>query len=1842
MSKRLLGMFFAAILMAMGMSAYALEKVNGAYQIGTAEDFSAFAELVNGGQRNVNAVLTADIDLGATTVQIGIGGDYNGVFNGAGHTITVNLPDRTDGEGPALFRGVGTSGIVQNLKVQGTITTGTYKHTAAIANFSGGIIRNCFADVVITSSFADDKDASIGGLVGQLNRPAIIDNCLSKIKIIGSTTHRCGGLAAWVDAHHVSLTNNLVLNDPETNINYSDGKSAGLARVGDNPLKVVELDTYNADSYNNRPWAANGNNYVTNNWGVDNPVATVVTTEDLTSGKICFQLNSDQSQIRWVQNIGDAYPVPTIFGKGKGQVYASVATNCQGVAEGDVTFSNTPSNATVTKHTYDKYGVCTTCGKFNFNGFDFDDPNRFDPETKSLLLASTEDLYMAESWNRFQNGFRLNLKMVNDITCSTPAGQFIFNTNDWSEGNFDGGGHALTIEMTEMGDYASLFPQRHYGTVENLIMHGKIETSGKNWGSISASGYESAVRNVFSDIDFVSSRADDNSGGGFIGVINVGKNIENCVYAGTITLPGIDGGARCARVGGFAGWASNKTTFRNCAVLGTFIGAGDQTLDDNNENSGNIARNYGNVVTENVYVLNPITGKSVTDQDKYTKIEDPEGIASGELAYFLNGKENGVERFFQKIGEDPKPLPIKKEGALVYCDASQFRCDGLPLGAVYQNTPTSAGEPVIPPHNYVDGFCSVCGKMQEDFVPVVDGWCEAGTPGQLKWLSVYALEHTDVCIRLTDDIDYTEYPDGIIGTDSKRYSGTFDGQGHTVITNIKTDVAGGTGLFGSVVDATIKNLVLEGTIESSQKWIGGIAGITRGDKTLIENVLVKSTVRFTGSGDSTAGGLCGDMEGAFTVNNCAFVGSFDIPNGTNVGGFVSWTGSGKFNNCYVAPVEVSGESYKDFIHGGAGSCNNCYAANNAEVKEQLTNGELCYLLNGKQFRNTAWYQLIGEDEYPNFDSSHGAVLKIDEEYYSLAEQNVSDVVEALQSYYTDLYEESIAYTGVIENFDGKIEDLENVTTVPQLEDALDSILAAEALIEASTQVYIQYQTKCEEVISYLKEHKDLSGPDRVELEAYLDDRYPEIMEEHNLPDSLVQKETVRVEDWLTLVVKNGVTEPGKDMTPYFVNADFHDGVKNGWTSSMNKYPNDHRTVTINEKPYYGCEAWNTKFDIHQTVKGLKPGYYLVGVQGAFRPGNDRYSYNYAAQVYANNNTNYLQSVIEDYVSVGNANDGENVYLSQFGGGDTTYDWPIYEDGFSTSGEEGLKGYVLHGPSGVAVAGYAGRCQNYVIAKTVGDSLTIGLCNPGTNYGQDWTGFTSFSVVYAGEGDEAETYVDKALESMVARANTILENYRSKDVLDVMKEEGQYPNYPVAIKEALQAAVAAADAAQGTEAKMKVVETLSQLFKDFYEGRQVYLALLKSVSTIEAIEDCNLPLVEKDQNGEWVEKDEYVFDDNLYDVVEMLADAYARGSYSIEEAKNAAAANIPELSDIVPLQDEDGYYLISNPKQFVAYRAIFLEVDHSVKAKLVNDIDMTGIGMQPFGNNTVDDEDEGINFSGVLDGQGHALENVYIKFLGGRGCALFFEMANATVKNLKLTGEYYGARQRMGGLTRYTSGAATIENCEFAVELHNSISGDATSGGIMGCSRGGGNVVVNNCIVNCTFIGENAHSFGGVCGWRDGGLTLNNVLILNQYKTAEEPTSYPSDILARNGCTANNVYYAESTLAPGVNARGTKATDAQLASGEICYKLNGENQGENAVWYQTLGEDATPVLDKTHQLVVYDEVLGYHNEILDPDFIEDITPSLPDTKGAIYNLAGQRVNKVQKGIYIMNGKKVLFR
>lgn len=49
---------------------------------------------------------------------------------------------------------------------------------------------------------------------------------------------------------------------------------------------------------------------------------------------------------------------------------------------------------------------------------------------------------------------------------------------------------------------------------------------------------------------------------------------------------------------------------------------------------------------------------------------------------------------------------------------------------------------------------------------------------------------------------------------------------------------------------------------------------------------------------------------------------------------------------------------------------------------------------------------------------------------------------------------------------------------------------------------------------------------------------------------------------------------------------------------------------------------------------------------------------------------------------------------------------------------------------------------------------------------------------------------------------------------------------------------------------------------------------------------------------------------------------------------------------------------------------------------------------------------------------------------------------------------------------------------------------------------------------------------------------------------------------------------------------TAVTSNQVTDGELCYLLNGK-QSDDVVFFQTLGEDSHPVLDKTHKVVYFD-------------------------------------------------------
>ena len=241
--------------------------------------------------------------------------------------------------------------------------------------------------------------------------------------------------------------------------------------------------------------------------------------------------------------------------------------------------------------------------------------------------------------------------------------------------------------------------------------------------------------------------------------------------------------------------------------------------------------------------------------------------------------------------------------------------------------------------------------------------------------------------KLTDNIDYSAYPQGFIGTSSSKFAGTFDGQEHTVTIALVGD-AKIRGLFAYINGATIRNLVVDGSITSGYNNIGGLGGQVDGSCT-VENVVVNTSISYTpGSDDASIGGFFPYVynDQTLTIRNCAFYGSVNAGTATGNAGLVAWN-SGTINatNCLVAPkaLETGSNGFDDYARYHAPSTSNCYRGETDDAR--FASGELCYLLNNG---GTNWYQTLGTDDiypYPfgTLTVGRGQWLSDDYLYYNI-------------------------------------------------------------------------------------------------------------------------------------------------------------------------------------------------------------------------------------------------------------------------------------------------------------------------------------------------------------------------------------------------------------------------------------------------------------------------------------------------------------------------------------------------------------------------------------------------------------------------------------------------------------------------------------------------------------------------------------------------------------------------------------------------------------------------------------------------------------------------------------------
>ncbi len=243
-------------------------------------------------------------------------------------------------------------------------------------------------------------------------------------------------------------------------------------------------------------------------------------------------------------------------------------------------------------------------------------------------------------------------------------------------------------------------------------------------------------------------------------------------------------------------------------------------------------------------------------------------------------------------------------------------------------------------HNFVNGICTKCGAYEPAVDSNSDGTYEIGNAGQLFWFAekVNADNFSIMSVVLTADIDLENRLWTPIGHYSEHNSrpnrswrGTLDGQNH-VIKNLNVHVTDGSeaGLFSRGFLATLRNFgVINATvINDSPQSVR--AGVLAGefDQCTVSNVFSAGNLVVITS-NKQKGGIAGECNQSPLINCYT---TYDILTDTNVR---------SATNCFYLGNEANAASAGTFM-----------------TAEQMASGEMAYKL------GEAYGQTIGTDALP--------------------------------------------------------------------------------------------------------------------------------------------------------------------------------------------------------------------------------------------------------------------------------------------------------------------------------------------------------------------------------------------------------------------------------------------------------------------------------------------------------------------------------------------------------------------------------------------------------------------------------------------------------------------------------------------------------------------------------------------------------------------------------------------------------------------------------------------------------------------------------------------------------------
>ena len=571
--------------------------------------------------------------------------------------------------------------------------------------------------------------------------------------------------------------------------------------------------------------------------------------------------------------------------------------------------------------------------------------------TADILLNDISDW---ENWNESTEG----------LNRWTPIG------SSWDNftGTLDGDGHSVSgIYINSEADNQGLVGVLGSGgALQNLGVKASYIKGGNAVGSVCGRN-DGTVTNCYNAGNVKGSYT-----GGVCGW-NMG-DMTNCYNTGNVTgnVTGND------YVGGLCG--ENFATVTNCYNTGsvegdyTVGGLCGQNYDGtvtNCYNTGNVTgndayvgglcgQNYATVT--NCYYLTGTAAGGIGYGSGDATEKNADQFQSGEVAWLLQG-EQAEQVWGQTIGTDDYPV-LGGEKVLQNGDgyANELKQDG----DFYLIS--NADELRLFASMVNGGQTSINGKLTADILlNNTEGWENWGSNAPANsWTP--------------------------IGSGSQPFTGTLDGDGHSVsgiYINSEADYQGLVGYLGS--GGALQNLGVKASYIKGGNAVGSLCGLNYGTLTNCYNIgSVESTGAEAGGvcGTSTSGnvsncyntgsvtgykrvgGVCGGNSG--TVTNCYNTGSVE---GNEIVGGVCGRNSSTVTNCYNSGSVEGNYSVGGVCGNSFGNVTNCYYLNTcgaagvgtSKTADEFASGEVAWLLQNGQTEQV-WGQTIGREDYPVLDA----------------------------------------------------------------------------------------------------------------------------------------------------------------------------------------------------------------------------------------------------------------------------------------------------------------------------------------------------------------------------------------------------------------------------------------------------------------------------------------------------------------------------------------------------------------------------------------------------------------------------------------------------------------------------------------------------------------------------------------------------------------------------------------------------------------------------------------------------------------------------------------------------------